>query len=102
MINFREMQDTEEDYRLLLSWFSNPEVFRWYGREDFPDGVSLDRVKEKYRLRCLKADAVTPAVIEIDYSIIKPMTVRERAMSGGLICLLGKMISETGAMVPPY
>ena len=66
MINFREMQDTEEDYRLLLSWFSNPEVFRWYGQEDFPDGVSLDLVKEKYRLRCLRADAVTPAVIEID------------------------------------
>lgn len=66
MVDFRELQDTESDYMLLVKWLNNQEVRKWYGFDDFVNSPSLSDIKSKYQKKVLNRRRDNPYIICID------------------------------------
>lgn len=66
MINFRKLQDTDEDYLLMMNWLNNSDVRRWYGYDDFPKPPDLNDIRRKYKNKILNSNQANPNIILIN------------------------------------
>ncbi|PIR48673.1 hypothetical protein COU80_03130 [Candidatus Peregrinibacteria bacterium CG10_big_fil_rev_8_21_14_0_10_55_24] len=57
----RTMEDTEQEYALLLKWLTNPTVEEWYENRA---GQTVDAIKAKYRPRVVGESHIQAAIIE--------------------------------------
>ncbi|MGN0559650.1 MAG: GNAT family N-acetyltransferase [Candidatus Fimenecus sp.] len=82
-VHLRKMQDCTRDYRLLLQWYSAPQVQEYFS----PPVTTLEETVEKYRPRIMGESSVIPYIIETDdvpvgYLQIFPLTDKETARYG--------------------
>lgn len=74
----RKMQDCIQDYRLLLQWYTVPQVQNYFA----PPVTTLEETVKKYRPRILGKHPAIPYIIETDgtpvgYLQIFPLTGKE-------------------------
>lgn len=78
LTQLRKMQDCIRDYRLLLQWYSTPQVQNYFT----PSVATLEETVKKYRPRILGEHLCLPYIIETDdmpvgYLQIFPITDEE-------------------------
>lgn len=62
-VGVRKMEDSTNDYNLMVNWLSNPMVKEYYG--GLNNAVDLESIMKKYRPRVLSESPVVACIIEI-------------------------------------
>lgn len=65
LTRLRKMQDCIRDYRLLLQWYSTPQVQSYFT----PSVATLEETVKKYRPRILGEHPCLPYIIETDMPV---------------------------------
>ncbi len=77
----REMKDSDEDYKLISKWLTDPDVLQYYYGRDNP--YDLEKVRKKYSRRVLGKTRVKPCIFlirnePIGYLQYYPLTQKDK------------------------